>query len=101
MAPFKDSDVPVLIVQNQVDEMVFNQIGSFKGFTFVNIESGYEEISKDLGEKEKSEEDKNKPQLPEDDVTTFCLWLKENHKTHVGKVTISKRLTDVPLVLFG
>ena len=60
MAPFKDSDVPVLIVQNQVDEMVFNQIGSFKGFTFVNVESGYEEISKDLGEKPKSENDKNK-----------------------------------------
>jgi len=54
MAPFKDSDVPVLIVQNQVDEMVFNQIGSYKGFTFVNVESGYEEISKDLGEKPKS-----------------------------------------------
>lgn len=81
--------------------MVFNQIGSFKGFTFVNVESGYEEISKDLGEKPKSENDKNKPQIPEDDITTFCLWLKENHKTHVGKVTISKRLTDVPLVLFG
>ena len=43
----------------------------------------------------------NAPHIPEDDITTFCLWLKENHKTHVGKVTISKRLTDVPLVLFG
>jgi HSP90 family molecular chaperone len=54
-----------------------------------------------LGEKPKNENDKNGPHIPEDDITTFCLWLKENHKTHVGKVTISKRLTDVPLVLFG
>jgi molecular chaperone HtpG/TNF receptor-associated protein 1 len=51
MEPFKDSDVPVLLIGNQVDEMVFQQIGTFKGYTFVNVESGYEEVSKDLGEK--------------------------------------------------
>ena len=51
MGPFKDSDVPVLIVGNQIDEMVFNQIGTYKGFTFVNVESGYEEIQKDLGDR--------------------------------------------------
>ena len=51
MEPFKDSDVPVLIVSNQIDEMVFQQIGTFKGCTFVNVESGYEEIAKDLGDK--------------------------------------------------
>jgi len=45
MEPFKDSDVPVLLVSNQVDEMIFQQIGTFKGYTFVNVESGYEEIS--------------------------------------------------------
>lgn len=54
-----------------------------------------------MGNRPQSEQDRNKPSIPEDDVTTFCLWLKENHKAHVGKVTISKRLTDVPLVLFG
>jgi hypothetical protein len=41
--------------------MVFNQIGSYKGFTFVNVESGYEEISKDLGERKKSESVKEGP----------------------------------------
>ena len=51
MEPFKDSDVPVLLIGNQVDEMVFQQIGTFKGYTFVNVESGYEEVSKDLVEK--------------------------------------------------
>ena len=101
MGPFKDSDVPVLIVGNQIDEMVFNQIGTYKGFTFVNVESGYEEIQKDLGDRKQTEEDLNKPKLPEDDVTSFCLWLKEQHKPYVGKVTLSQRLTDVPLVLFG
>jgi len=34
-------------------------------------------------------------------VTSFCLWLKEETKPYVGKVTLSKRLTRVPCVLFG
>lgn len=101
MEPFKDSDVPVLIVSHQVDEMVFNQIGTYKGYTFINIETGYDEMSKDLGDKANKVEDLNKPKLPEEDVTNFCLWLKEQHTPYVGKVTLSRRLTDVPMVLFG
>jgi len=41
------------------------------------------------------------PPLPEDDVTTFTLWLKNELQQHAGKVTISKRLKGVPAVLFG
>lgn len=63
------------------------------------MESGYEEIAKDLGNK--TIRDESKPSLPEDDVTQFCLWLKEETKPYVGKVTLSKRLTSVPMVLFG
>ena len=76
MAPFKDSDVPVLIVSNQIDEMVFQQIGTFKGYTFVNVESGYEEIAKDLGDKDIARDD-SKESVPEEDITSFCLWLKD------------------------
>lgn len=104
MEPFKDSDIPVLIVSTQVDEMVFKQIGTYKGFNYVNVESGYEEISKDL-EKNKSKEEemqeRQREAIPEDEITNFCLWLKEQTKPYVGKVTISKRLKDVPMVLFG
>jgi hypothetical protein len=39
----------------------------------VNIEAAYEEISKDLGKKD---EDQTVSRIPEDDVTGFCLWLK-------------------------
>ena len=39
--------------------------------------------------------------IPEEEVTTFSLWLKEHSKPYVGKVTLSRRLTDVPMVLFG
>ena len=80
--------------------MVFQQIGTFKGYTFVNVESGYEEIAKDLGDKDIARDD-SKESVPEEDITSFCLWLKEQTKPYVGKITISKRLTEVPAVLFG
>lgn len=84
--------------------MVFKQIGTYKGFNYVNVESGYEEISKDL-EKNKTEEDemqdRKRESIPDEEITNFSLWLKEQTKPYVGKVTISKRLKDVPMVLFG
>jgi hypothetical protein len=41
------------------------------------------------------------PSIPDEDVTQFLLWLKEETKPFVGKVTLSKRLSSVPMVLFG
>ena len=80
MDPFKNSDVPVLILNSQIDEMLFKHIGMYKGMNIINVESGYDEIMKDL-KLEKSEEElkaeREKEQLPEDDVTSFCLWIKE------------------------
>ena len=80
MEPFKDSEIPVLVVQSQVDEMVFQQISTYKGFNFVNIESGYEEVLKDLEKNKPREEDLNERKreaIPDDDITNFSLWLKE------------------------
>ena len=64
------------------------------------MESGYEEIAKDLGDRDvgSSEGDLR---IPEEDITPFCLWLKEMTKPYVGKVTLSRRLKGVPCVLFG
>ena len=101
MEPFKDSDVPVLIIRDQIDEMVFQQLGNYKGFTFINVESGYEEVSKDLGDKDIYSESDKSQSIPEEDITPFCLWLKEHCKPYVGKVTLSRRLKSVPCVLFG
>ena len=100
MEPFKESGVPVLVFQHQVDEMLFQQIGTFKQYNFVNVESGYEEIARDLGNKQTTDETGEK--VPEEDITPFCLWLKEHTKPFVGKVTLSKRLKgNTPCVLFG
>lgn len=65
----------------------------------MNVESGYEEIAKDLGDKDLKAE--SRASISEDEITSFCLWLKEETKPFVGKVTLSKRLKSVPAVLFG
>lgn len=45
--------------------------------TFVNVESGYEEILKDIGDQASKNLYEDKKTIPEDEVTSFCLWLKE------------------------
>ena len=66
----------------------------------MSIESNYEEIQKDLGLTNENEvADRNR--IPEDDITPFCLWLKEELKDHIGKVSISKRLKDTPAIITG
>ena len=100
MEPFKDTDIDVLVLTNNVDEILFQQNTDWKGKKFVNIESSYEEIAKDIGKK--SEEDSlARSRIPEDDITPFCLWLKNDLKDSIGKVTISKRLRDTPAILTG
>lgn len=99
MEPFKHSNVPVLLVGDPIQEVVFNQIGTYKGFTFVSVESGFEEIAKDVGDKDHTE--MGGSSIPDEDVTQFCLWIKEEMQPFVGKVTISRRLKSVPIVLFG
>lgn len=104
MEPFKNNAEapPVLILTNQIDEICFQQIGDYKGHKFVNIETSYEEIQKDLGSnKDEKEETAKTGGLPEEDVTTFSLWLKNELSKNVGKVSISKRLKGQPAVLFG
>ena len=42
-----------------------------------------------------------KSRIPEDDVTNFCLWLKNELQPIVAKVTLSKRLKDTPAIVVG
>lgn len=67
----------------------------------MNIETSYEDIAKDLGDKGKVSINPNAPSLPEDDITSFSLWLKNELAGYVGKVTISKRLKGTPAILYG
>lgn len=100
LEPFKGTDIDVIILNNPYDEMLFNQTNDYKGKKFVNIESAFEEIQKDLG-KNFEAETADRSRIPEEDITSFCLWLKEELTPHVGKVTISKRLRDTPCIISG
>lgn len=99
--PFKSNkDVDVIILTSQFDEFLFKQVGEYQGKQFVNIESAYEEIQKDLGSKVEDEV-AARSRLPEEDVTGFCLWLKNELSDRIMKVQISKRLKDTPALLTG
>ncbi len=39
--------------------------------------------------------------IPEDDVTPFCLWLKNELSANISKVTLSKRLKETPAIIVG
>jgi molecular chaperone HtpG/TNF receptor-associated protein 1 len=99
MEPFKGTDIPVLILTNNIDEFCFNQLGTYKNKKLVNVESSYDEISKDVGKKEGEAEISSR--IPEDDVTSFCLWLKQELEPSISKVSLSKRLKDQPAVVVG
>lgn len=96
--PFKGTDTPVLILTNQLDEIILSQSSNFKDFTFVNIEQAdIDVIRKDLG----LEASHVESQLPEEDVTGFCLWLKDQFSHKVDKVKLSTRVTTLPAILIG
>jgi HSP90 family molecular chaperone len=99
--PFRNNDsVDVVVLTNNVDEILFQQMIEYKGKKFVSIESSYEEITKDLGNKIEQEAHE-RSRIPEEDITGFCLWLKNELSENVSKVTISKRLKDTPALVSG
>ncbi len=46
MEPFKDLDVPIVLVYMHIDEMVFKGVVKYQNFKFVNIEANQEELNK-------------------------------------------------------
>jgi len=98
--PFQDTDVPVLVLTNQLDEFCLTSSGDYKGHQFVNIEQvSIDEVRKELGIDGGDEADQNR--LPEEDVTNFCLWLRESLSSKVAKVQLSRRLKSTPALLVG
>lgn len=63
LEPFRGTDIPVLIINIHIDEMIFRQIDTHADCKFVNVESDYEEVSRDLKtlvkESEKKDEGEN------------------------------------------
>jgi len=97
MDPFKESNIPVVFIYVAVDEIVFRNLNEYKKLRFVNIESSYEEVSKEFQGKEVDTSNG----VPQEDVTGFCLWVKNELQPVVSQVTISKRLKDSPSIVIS
>jgi TNF receptor-associated protein 1 len=78
MEPFKNNAdaPPVLILTNNVDEICFQQIGDYKSHRFANVETSYDEIQRELKINFDQAPADGTASLPEEDVTGFSLWLK-------------------------
>ena len=100
MEPFKGSKIDVLVLNNNIDEILFQQHGDYKGKKFISVESHFDEISKDLG-KHVEDEVISRSRIPDDEITPFCLWVKNDLTGLIGKVTISRRLKDKPALISG
>lgn len=92
---FKDSDLPILICSSPLDEMIFKQVGQYKNMKFLNLENESDEFLNQF--KQESSSTLNK--LPEEDITPFTLWIKNELEPYVSKVSISKRLKDSPILV--
>ncbi len=94
---FKNSNVPVLLLNNQIDEMCFENTRTYKGHNFKSIESSYEDVAGDL----EGLTDRPKSLISEEELANFSLWLKNQLAPSVSKIVISKRLTSTPAMLYG
>lgn len=92
---FQGTDLPILLSNQPVDEMIFKKINHYKDFKFVNVENESDDFL------EKLREDKGQlvNKLPEEDISAYSLWLKNELEPYVGKVTLSKRLQSTPMLV--
>lgn len=98
--PFKETEIPVLVLTSQLDEFCLTATEQHKGMKFVNIEQAQmDEIRKQLGLEAAEEDVESK--LPEEDVSNFCIWLKDTLSSKVSKVQLSKRLKGTPAIAVG
>ena len=98
--PFNETGVPVLVINNELDEFTFQAAQEYKNIKFENIEQvQVDKLRHDLGLDPISSTVDSA--LPEEDVSVFCLWMKNVLQEKVKQVTLSKRLKDTPAVAIG
>ena len=100
LEPFNEAGIPVLLVDDHIDEIFFRNTQTYKNFKFVNIESSYEDLSRDLS-KSKPSDKKEGQSVIDGDITPFCIWLKNEMSEFIGKVIVSQRLKDSPAIIVG
>lgn len=92
---FEGTDLPILYSNQPIDEMIFRKINAYKDFKFLNIENETDDFIDKIRDSKGSLVNK----IPEDDITPYTLWIKNELEPYVGKVTLSKRLQSTPLLV--
>jgi len=92
---YKGSNLPILITNTPLDDMILRQIGDFNNFKFLNIENETDDFLTNF----KTESGSVVNKLPDDDITPYTLWIKNELEPYVTKVSISKRLKDSPILI--
>ena len=92
---YKGSNLPVLITNTPLDDMIFRQINEYNNFKFLNIENETDDFLTNF----KTESGSVVSKIPDDDITPYTLWIKNELEPFVTKVSISKRLKDSPILI--
>lgn len=92
---YKGSDLPILITNTPLDDMILRQINDYNNFKFLNIENESDDFLANF----KSESGSVVNKIPDDDITPYTLWIKNELEPFVTKVSISKRLKDSPVLI--
>lgn len=104
MEPFLNSDIPILLTYNHIDEIVFKQINTYQKKTFINIESEHKEIERITQQADKEKEKKEPKEdesnvVPTAEIAPLCLWLKNELSPIIQQVQVSKRLKHSPAIV--
>ncbi len=86
---FKERDLEVLYLFENIDDFVLNNLSSFDEKQLVSADKGDLELP---GEKPEAEGE----ELSKDDAEALCGWLKSALGERVSQVKVSKRLTRSP-----
>lgn len=99
------AEVPVIIATTHFEDMIFQQMGTYEGLKFANVETESEAVDRVLkgvkeekGEKDEKESD---VRVPEDDLTSFSLWIKNELQPFVEKVVVSNRQLMGPALVIS
>ncbi len=87
---YKEKDIEVLIMDDEIDEIVFPAVGKYKDLDLKSVNRS--DAAKDL----ETEEDKKDEKKSEKKIEPLVKKIKSVLKDHVKDVRISSRLSDSP-----
>lgn len=96
MEGFYANHIPVIFTSVNVEEMIFQDIGSYKGFGFQNVETLNGNIPQELRDEEIVID---KEELPKSEEENFTIWIRSELTPGITNVKINKSLWSFPALI--